>query len=80
VGLDDVERRKILPLPRLEFRPLGRPARSQSLCRLRYLGASVNSYTVRRHTPQDSALYSNCRSFINDSTARCWALASSSVS
>jgi hypothetical protein len=30
-GLDDVERRKILSLPGLEFRPLGRPAHSQSL-------------------------------------------------
>jgi hypothetical protein len=34
-GLDDVERRKILPLLGLELRPLGRPARSQSLYRLR---------------------------------------------
>jgi hypothetical protein len=25
-GLDDVEKRKFLSLPRLEFRPLGRPA------------------------------------------------------
>jgi hypothetical protein len=31
VGLDDVEKRKFLALPGLEFRPLGRPARSQSL-------------------------------------------------
>jgi hypothetical protein len=37
-GLDDVERRKILPLPGLELRPLGRPACSQSLYRLRYPG------------------------------------------
>jgi hypothetical protein len=29
-GLDDVERRKILPLPGFELRSLGRPARSQS--------------------------------------------------
>jgi hypothetical protein len=29
-GLDDVERRKVLPLPGLELGPLGRPARSQS--------------------------------------------------
>jgi hypothetical protein len=28
-GLDDVEKRKILPLPKLDFRPLGRPAPSQ---------------------------------------------------
>jgi hypothetical protein len=36
VGMDDVEKRKFLTLPRLELRPLGRPARSQSLYRLRY--------------------------------------------
>jgi hypothetical protein len=30
VGLADEEKRKFLTLPRLEFRPLGRPARSQS--------------------------------------------------
>jgi hypothetical protein len=35
-SLDGVERRKILPLPGLEIRPLGRPARSQLLYRLRY--------------------------------------------
>jgi hypothetical protein len=35
-GLDDMEKRKILPLPGLELRPLGRPARRQSLYRLRY--------------------------------------------
>jgi hypothetical protein len=35
-GLDDVEKRKFLTLPGLELRPLGRPARSQSLYRLRY--------------------------------------------
>jgi hypothetical protein len=33
-GLEDVERREILPLPGLELEPLGRPARSQSLYRL----------------------------------------------
>jgi hypothetical protein len=33
-GLDDMERRKILPLLRFELRPLSRPARSQSLSRL----------------------------------------------
>jgi hypothetical protein len=36
VGLDDVEKRKLLPLLGLELRPLHRPARSQSLYRLRY--------------------------------------------
>jgi truncated hemoglobin YjbI len=34
-GLDDMEKWKFLPLPGLELRPLGRPASSQSLHRLR---------------------------------------------
>jgi hypothetical protein len=34
-GLDDVERRKFLTLPGLEFQRLGRPARSQSIYQLR---------------------------------------------
>jgi hypothetical protein len=38
-GLDDVEKSKILRLPGLELRPLGRPARSQPLYRLRYPGS-----------------------------------------
>jgi hypothetical protein len=37
-GLDDMEKGKFLPSPGLELRPLGRPARSQSLYRLRYPG------------------------------------------
>jgi hypothetical protein len=37
-GLDDMEKLKFSPPPGLEFRPLGRPARSQSLHRLRYPG------------------------------------------
>jgi hypothetical protein len=35
-GLDDVEKRKLLNLLGLKLRPLCRPARSQSLYRLRY--------------------------------------------
>jgi hypothetical protein len=34
-GLDNVKKRKILPLKGLELRPLGRPARNQSLYRVR---------------------------------------------
>jgi hypothetical protein len=34
-GMDDLERRKFLPLPERELRHLGRPARSQSLYQLR---------------------------------------------
>jgi hypothetical protein len=41
-GLDGVERRKILPLPGLELRPLGLPDRSQSLYRLHYPGSLLN--------------------------------------
>jgi hypothetical protein len=33
-GLEDVERRKILPLPGFELRPLGRPARCHTLYRM----------------------------------------------
>jgi hypothetical protein len=40
-GLDDVEKRIFLILPGLELRPLRRPARSQSLYRLRYPGSSM---------------------------------------
>jgi hypothetical protein len=38
-GMDDVEKRKFLTLLGLELQPLGRPARSQSLYRLRYPGS-----------------------------------------
>jgi hypothetical protein len=40
-SLDDVEKRKFLTPPELEFRPLSRPARSQSLYRLRYPGSRM---------------------------------------
>jgi hypothetical protein len=39
-GVGHVEKRKFLTLSRLELRPLGRPARSQSLYSLRYPGSS----------------------------------------
>jgi hypothetical protein len=38
-GFDDMEKRKFLTLPGLEILPLWRPARSQSLYRLRYPGS-----------------------------------------
>jgi hypothetical protein len=44
-GLEYVERRNILPLPRLELRPLGRPARSQHL---------IGTIKIRRHYGQNS--------------------------
>jgi hypothetical protein len=37
-GLNGMEKSKFLTLPGLELRPLGRPARSQSLYQLRYPG------------------------------------------
>jgi hypothetical protein len=43
--LDDVEKRKTLSLEELEFQPLGRLARSQSLYRLRYRGSRVKYET-----------------------------------
>jgi hypothetical protein len=46
--LDDVENRKFLTLPGLELRTLGRPARSQSLYRLRYPGCHM-SRGIRRN-------------------------------
>jgi hypothetical protein len=39
-GLDDLEKRKFFTLLRLELRPLGPPAGSQSLYRLRYPGST----------------------------------------
>jgi hypothetical protein len=47
IGLDDVENRKSLPLSDLELRPLGRSARSQSLCRLLY-SAGTNKRITRK--------------------------------
>jgi hypothetical protein len=45
-GLDDMERRKILPLPGLELRPLGRPVSSQLLYRLSYPGPLCWKYDL----------------------------------
>jgi hypothetical protein len=46
-GLYDVEEREFLTLPGLELLPLGRPARSQSLYRLRHPGSKCsNKVTV----------------------------------
>jgi hypothetical protein len=44
-GLNDMEKKKILTPLGLEFRSLGRPARSQSLYRPRY----PSSHTSKRH-------------------------------
>jgi hypothetical protein len=52
-GLDDVEKRKFLTLPGLELLTRGRPARSQSLYRLRYPGSYrgiIKGLIFRNHT------------------------------
>jgi hypothetical protein len=60
-GLDDVEKREFLTLPGLELRPIGRPARSQSLYRLRYRVPGAFPPGVKRprgkadHSPPSSA-------------------------
>jgi hypothetical protein len=58
--LDNVEKRKFLTLPRLELRPLSRPAHSQSLYRLRYPGSNkgVMDYKLRSYTQCVLRLYS----------------------
>jgi hypothetical protein len=40
-GLDDMNKKKFLPLPGLQLRTLGRAARSQSLYRLSYRGVRM---------------------------------------
>jgi hypothetical protein len=47
-SLDDVVKREFLTLPGLELRPLGRPARSQSLYRLGYPGSVADNSTYCR--------------------------------
>jgi hypothetical protein len=49
-GLDDVEKRKFLIVPGFELRPLGRPARSQSLYRLRYPGSLLEDSSKKNRT------------------------------
>jgi hypothetical protein len=46
VGLDDLEKRIFMTLLGLELRPLSRPARSQSLYRLRYPGSLPNKIWI----------------------------------
>jgi hypothetical protein len=46
-GMDDMEKRKFLPVPGLERRPLSCPASSQSLCRLRYPGSHLKYLSIQ---------------------------------
>jgi hypothetical protein len=55
VGLDDVEKRKFLTVPGLELRPLGRPARSQSLYRLSCPRSNIIQHIYIIHTPQNTS-------------------------
>jgi hypothetical protein len=48
-SLDHVEKRKALSLQGFELRPLGRPARGQSLYRLSYPGFSLRTVVRRIH-------------------------------
>jgi hypothetical protein len=50
-GLDDVEKRRFLPPPGLELRPLGRPARSQSLYRLRIPAPNIKVDNPENYGP-----------------------------
>jgi hypothetical protein len=61
IGLDGVEKRVFLTLPGLELRPLGRPARSQSLYRLRYPGGNWIYWALIQlvTTPHKSVLQTN---------------------
>jgi hypothetical protein len=48
-GMDDVVMRKIVTLPGLKVRTLDRPARRQSLYRLRYPGSHTSAYRLLIH-------------------------------
>jgi hypothetical protein len=58
-GTDNVEKRKILPLPGFEIRPLRRPARSQPLYRLPYPEIYLKAALFIRwtHTHEPTTLY-----------------------
>jgi hypothetical protein len=58
-GLDDMVKRKILTLPVLELRPVGHPAPSQSLYRLRYPTAPVQCRTVVTCSPVGRSRHSD---------------------
>jgi hypothetical protein len=48
-SLEDVEKRKFLTLLGIELRPLGRPARSESLYGLRYRGMKKSEQSLETH-------------------------------
>jgi hypothetical protein len=75
-GLDDMEKRTFLILPGLELRPFSRPARSQSVYRLRYPGSFWASTACYRDSMQVFKLnyrYTQCfasRNNIRNTKAR----------
>jgi hypothetical protein len=58
-ALDNVKKRKLLTLPGLELRPLGRPARSQSLYRLCHLLEDTGADDKNEST--DCQDWKNCK-------------------
>jgi hypothetical protein len=59
-GMDNVEKRKLLTLSGLELQPVGRPARSRSLYRLRYRGSCYkDSFTPMEDTSFSDAISEN---------------------
>jgi hypothetical protein len=72
-GLDDMEKRKFLILPGLEFRPVDHSARSQSLHWMRYRDSWHGKYTVV-YLIQSPVSYSKgvCDSAIIDAVSTRW--------
>jgi hypothetical protein len=65
-GLDDVEQRRILPLPGLKLRPLSRPTRSQSLLKwlnqfcLAFHFLGLNLLSTFLNSTKLNAIFLNC--------------------
>jgi hypothetical protein len=59
-GLDHTEKWKFLTIPGVELRPFGRPARIQSLYRLRYPGSLKNMVHLYISTNSTDKLFSLC--------------------
>jgi hypothetical protein len=63
VGLDDIEKLKSLTLPGLEFRPLSRPAHSQSLYRLRYRDSHSDEIMTKLNSNSFYNMYTSWNAF-----------------
>jgi hypothetical protein len=62
-GLNNLEKRIFLTLLGLELQPLGHPARSQSLYRLRYLSSYLFSGILKK-TREHNILETGCVSIL----------------